>query len=197
MLVNSLISYKNALISFACDKLYRRLLHNMDIAEEDEGESSSDHEEALTARQIPITRSKEVKNPLRTHLASTLESPMNKYWRSGEQERINLEMKLSELQEEYSGLKHIKRCLRETEAVVSKLSSDLRQAKAKKEMLLKQVQLPLDIRRSFLDDLEEPSPHLPVPLSAQVQQRARQSAFPLVEREMRELRSKLERLVRI
>ena len=169
----------------------------MDIAEEDEFGSDSDPEEALTARQVPVTRSKEVKNPLRTHFASTLESPMNKYMRSGEQERLNLEMKLRDLEEEYSGLKHVKRCLRETEAVVSKLTSDLRQARGRKELLLKQVQLPPHIRPSFLDDLEEPSPHLPVPLSAQEHQRAIQPVFPLVDREMRELRSKLERLVRL
>ena len=169
----------------------------MDIAEEDEGESESDAEEALTARQIPITRSKEIKNPLRTHFASTMESPMNKYLRSGEQERLNLEVKLRELEEEYSGLKHIKRCLRETEAVVAKLSSDLRLAKTRKELLLKQTLLPSDLRASFLDDLEEPVPHLPVPLSAQDQHRAKLPAFPIVEREMKELRSKLERLARI
>ena len=91
----------------------------MEIPSEDPDELSSDPEETHVARHIPATRTKDMKNPLVARLYATAESPMAlaHFLPGFDAERPTLEARLRALKEEYAGLKPIKRCLRETDAL--------------------------------------------------------------------------------
>ena len=81
--------------------------------------------------------------------------------------------------------------------MIEKLREEVSMAKAQKARLLDVLSEQQEADQVLNEQLQEPSPHLPVPLSQQSQYRSKMSVFPEMHQEMQRFQSKLLKLLNI